>query len=63
MSGEIIPAVPMIIDTVRTHHNTWGFQVASAHTTDYYLEDSNEVSLHRTETMSSFPFTGDEVRL
>lgn len=51
VSGEIIPAVPMIIDTVRTPHNTWGFQVASAHTTDYYLEDSNEVSLHRIETV------------
>ena len=52
VSGEIIPGIPMIIDTVRTPYNTWAFEVGSAHTTDYYLEDASEVSLHRVETIS-----------
>ena len=51
VSGEVIPGIPMIIDTVRSPHNTWAIEVASAHTTDYFLEDANEVSLHRVETI------------
>jgi len=49
VSGELIPATPMILDTVRTPYNAWSFEVGSAHTVDYYIEDASEVSFHRME--------------
>lgn len=50
-SGEIIPGIPMIVDTVRTPYNAWSFEVGNAHTTDFYFEDASTVALHRVETI------------
>jgi len=63
VSGEVIPGIPIILDTVRTPYNAWAFEVANAHTTDYYLEEASEVSLHRVEIISVAGRDGEDVEL
>jgi penicillin amidase len=50
VSGMSVPGIPGII-IGRTPHHAWSMQVANAHTTDYYLEHSASVVLHRVETI------------
>lgn len=48
VSGMSVPGIPGII-IGRTPHHAWSMQVANGHTTDYYLESTDSVILHRTE--------------
>jgi penicillin amidase len=50
VSGMAVAGMPGII-IGRTPHHAWSMQVANAHTTDYYLETPDKVSLHRIETV------------
>ncbi|MFH1152414.1 MAG: penicillin acylase family protein [Pseudomonadota bacterium] len=50
ISGMSVPGLPGII-IGRTPHHAWSMQVANAHTTDYYLESPDNVTLHRMETI------------
>jgi len=50
ISGMTVPGVPGII-IGRTPHHVWSMQVGHAHTTDYYLEAPQSVSLNRMETI------------
>ncbi|MEZ4528088.1 MAG: penicillin acylase family protein [Desulfobacterales bacterium] len=50
MSGMFIPGIPgMIIG--RTPHHAWSMQVGHAHTSDYYFESPEDVTLDRMETI------------
>ena len=50
ISGMTVPGIPGII-IGRTPHHVWSMQVGHAHTTDYYLEAPQSVSLNRMETI------------
>lgn len=50
VSGMAIPGMPGIV-IGRTPHHAWSMQVGHAHTTDYYFETPQDVSLHRVETI------------
>jgi len=50
VSGMNVPGLPGII-IGRTPHHAWSMQVGHAHTTDYYIEEPDDVYLHRMETI------------
>ncbi|MFZ5573127.1 MAG: penicillin acylase family protein [Thermodesulfobacteriota bacterium] len=50
ISGMNVPGLPGII-IGRTPHHAWSMQVGHAHTTDYYIENPSDVTLHRLETI------------
>jgi len=50
ISGMSIPGLPGIV-IGRTPHHAWSMQVGHAHSTDYYIEQPSDVSLHRVETI------------
>ena len=50
ISGMTVPGFPGIV-IGRTPHHAWSMQVGHAHTTDYYMDPPEEVSLHRLETI------------
>lgn len=50
ISGMNVPGLPGII-IGRTPHHAWSMQVGHAHTTDYYIENPSDVTLHRIETI------------
>ena len=53
ISGMTVPGIPGII-IGRTPHHAWSMQVGHAHTTDYYIENPGDVTLHRFETIKVF---------
>ena len=50
ISGMTVPGIPGII-IGRTPHHAWSMQVGHAHTTDYYLEDRDNIISQRQETI------------
>ncbi|HLZ18309.1 MAG TPA: penicillin acylase family protein [Smithellaceae bacterium] len=50
VSGMIIAGLPCIV-IGRTPHHAWSMQVGHAHTVDYYIESTDAMTLHRTETI------------
>lgn len=50
ISGMSVVGIPGII-IGRTPHHAWSMQVGHAHTVDFYLESSDQVTLHRLETI------------
>ena len=51
ISGMTVPGIPGII-IGRTPHHAWSMQVGHAHTVDYYIESSSDISpLPRMETI------------
>ena len=50
VSGMTVAGIPGII-IGRTPHHAWSMQVGHAHTVDYYIESSEDVALHRMETI------------
>lgn len=49
VSGMTVPGIPGII-IGRTPHHAWSMQVGHAHTVDFYLESTADMTLHRQET-------------
>jgi penicillin amidase len=50
VSGMTVPGIPGII-VGRTPHHAWSMQVGHAHTTDYFIEAPQSVTLHHMETI------------
>ena len=50
VSGMLIPGIPAIV-LGRTPHHAWGMQIGHASSWDYYLEDPEDISVIRTETI------------
>lgn len=50
ISGMTVPGMPIII-IGRTPHHSWSMQVGHAHTTDYYVENVDNIMLNRMETI------------
>ncbi|MCP4340344.1 MAG: penicillin acylase family protein [Desulfobulbaceae bacterium] len=60
ISGMTVTGIPGII-VGRTPHHAWSMQVANGHTTDYYIENPEDVTLHRVETVKVAG--GDDIQL